>query len=87
MKNDETLTMTPQCNEPRRVRTNRGRTMKRKTLSLRARIARVLMTAALLLLPMREIRAASSAASPPFQRTEVREPCANYVATKQPFFG
>jgi hypothetical protein len=28
-----------------------------------------------------------SSADPPFQRTEVRERCANYVATKQPLFG
>src|SRR5437016_11357584 len=27
------------------------------------------------------------AGSLPFERTEVREPCANFVATKQPFFG
>ena len=44
--------MTPQCNEPRRVRTNRERTMKMKTLSLRAGVSTVLMTAALLLLPL-----------------------------------
>ncbi len=33
------------------------------------------------------VPAPSLAAELPFERTEDREPCANFVATKQPFFG
>ena len=40
-----------------------------------------------LLWPALESRAQSPAPTLPFVRTEVRQPCANYVATKQPFFG
>ena len=45
------------------------------------------VTAALLLWPIGVIHAAPPAPSLPFMRTEMREPCANFVATKQPFFG
>jgi len=50
--------------------------------SLAARSFGLLMILASLALA-RSVRAGSL----PFERTEVREPCANFVATKQPFFG
>jgi len=42
---------------------------------------------AALLFSAGQVGASEPGASLPFERTEVREPCASFVATKQPFFG
>ena len=57
-----------------------------KKHGLRAIASAALMILTLLVLP-HPAGAEPPVVNPPFQRTEVREPCANYVATKQPFFG
>jgi hypothetical protein len=53
----------------------------------RARFFPYLFLAALLLPAAGYGAGAKRAAALPFERTEVREPCASFVATKQPFFG
>jgi Protein of unknown function (DUF3604) len=49
--------------------------------------ASALPVVAALLFSAGQVGASEPGAPLPFERTEVREPCASFVATKQPFFG